>query len=90
MTQDLYRIRFKDGNQAADSRLIWASSQESADTLGQGWCDVRGIRYIGATLETVAREGQPIEPAADLPPGVVKPIKQDKLPSAAVFAAAVK
>lgn len=85
---DLYRIRFKDGNQAATSALVWASSQESADALGAEWCAPRGYRYIGSALETVAREGEPL-PSVEVP-GVVKPIKQDKLPSAAVFAAAVK
>ena len=88
MTLDLYRFRFKDGNKAADSALVWASSQESAEILGQGWCDLRGHRFICAALETVAREGQPLDTAPDLPPGVIKPIKPAALPSAAVYAEA--
>lgn len=83
---DLYRIRFKDGIKAADSRLVWASSKDSAENLGFAWCEPRGFRFIGADIETVAREGAAPEPVAQVP-GVVKPVK-DKLPSAAVFAAA--
>lgn len=87
MTLDLYRIRFKDGIRAADSRLVWASSKESALALGAKWCEPRGYRFVGADIETVAREGEAM-PEAPQVPGV-RPIAKDKLPPAAVYATAV-
>lgn len=89
---DLWRIRFKDGIKAADSRLVWATTKESAEALGAAWCEPRGFRYVGVECETVAREGQALE-APTLPPGVVKPIPppvSDKLPPAALYVAALK
>ena len=85
MTLDLWRIRYKDGIKAADSRLVWATTKESAEALGAAWCEPRGFRYVGVECETVAREGQA--------PGVVKPIPppvSDKLPPAALYVAALK
>ncbi len=84
---DLYRIYFKDGIRAADSRLVWATSAESALALGEAWCEPFGYRFIRAERETVAREGEAL-PAAVETPGVVRPVK-DKLPPAAVYATAV-
>jgi hypothetical protein len=90
LTLDLFRIYFKDGIRAADSRLVWASSVESALALGEAWCAPFGYRFIRAERETVAREGDPL-PAAPEVPGVVRAVKPltDKLPPAAVYATAV-
>lgn len=74
MTLDLWRIRFKDGIKAADSRLVWASTKEWAEELGRQYCDPRGYRFVGADLETVGREGEPMEPVSDLPPEFAAPL----------------
>ncbi len=75
---DLWRIRFKDGIKAADSRLVWATSQESAEALGKTWCEPRGYRFVGTECETVAREGKQVEAPASpvgrpLPPATLTP-----------------
>lgn len=70
---ELYRIRFKDGIRAADSRLVWATSKESAEALGTQYCEVRGWRFVGAECETVAREGEPLSPAPEAEATVIKP-----------------
>ena len=84
---DLWRIRFKDGIKAADSRLVWATTKESAEALGAEYCEPRGYRFIGAECETVGREGVALE-APTLPVGVVRPIKASdtgKLPPAQLY-----
>ena len=84
---DLWRIRFKDGIKAADSRLVWATTKESAEALGAEYCEPRGYRFIGAECETVGREGVALE-APTLPAGVVKPAAKpisDKLPPASLY-----
>lgn len=89
---DLWRIRFKDGIRAVESRLVWATTKESAEALGLEYCEPRGYRFVAAEPETVAREGQPIE-APTLPPGVIRPIPKGadaKLPPAARYVEAVK
>ena len=83
---DLYRIRYRD-NFSAQSKLVWATTRESAEALGLAWSEPRGYRFIGAELETVAREGVALE-APTLPAGVVKPAAKpisDKLPPASLY-----
>lgn len=79
MNLDLYRIRFKDGMRAADTRLVWASSLVSAEALGHAWCAPQGFRLIGAEIETVAREGEPVvapeRPGLNLVPEPADPKK---------------
>ena len=85
---DLWRIRFKDGIRAADSRLVWATSKESAEALAGEYCEPRGYRFVGVEIETVGREGQGVE-APTLPAGAVRPIKaaDTKLPPAQLYTA---
>ena len=85
---DLWRIRFKDGIRAADSRLVWATTKESAEALARAWCEPRGYRVVGVECETVGREGEALE-APTLPSGVVKPIPkgEGKLPGAHLYTA---
>lgn len=89
---DLYRIRFKDGIKAADSRLVWADSTENAESLGRDWCEPQGFRLIGAERETVARQGEPVTPPANKDGFIAPSTKPDdgkKLVGAAVAAAAM-
>lgn len=75
---DLWRIRFKDGIRAADSRLVWATTKEAAEALGEAYCLPRGFRLVCAEIETVGREGEAVEPPAE--PKIAQPIAPIKLP----------